>query len=300
MTATRLLHVAILLVMGAVWGLQFAMLKLASGGGHAEISLVFYAMLAGAVFFGVVVAIRGAWFPWTGRLVFFLAYIAVLGYVVPMLAVLYTGPHLSAGMITLIASLAPVVAIAIALLKRSEFVSGIRIGAVALGLAASMLVLWPELRLPDHGSLGWLGVAFVIPIMFGYQAVYISAHWPTGLDSLQIAFGEVVVAALCVLPLHLTVGDWIAYDPAWPPAQIGIAVFTVSSLLEAILYFYLVQHAGGVLVSFGSFVSLFAGILWGMTLFGERHDAVFWFAIAVTCGALALLVFDKAEHKKSA
>jgi len=298
MTGTRLLHIAILLVMGAVWGLQFAMLKLASTGGHAEITLVFYAMLADAIVFGIVVTIRKSWFPWNGRLAFFFGYIAILGYVVPMLAVLYAGPHLSAGLLTLIASLAPVVAIAIALLKQSEHVSGKRIGAVGLGLAACVLVLWPELRLPDHGSLGWLLMVFIVPFMFGYQAVYIASNWPTGLDSLQVAFGEVVIAAIFLLPLHLAAGDWVGYDPSWPPAQIGIVVFTVASLLEAILFFYLVQHAGGVLVSFGSFISLFAGILWGTALFGETHDAVFWTAIAVTCGALALLTFDKAEHRK--
>ena len=48
-------------------------------------------------------------------------------------------------------------------------------------------------------------------------------------------------------------------------------------------------------VSFGSFVSLFAGFFWGMTLLGEQHGAPVWIAIALVTLALYLVTVSRRE-----
>ncbi|MDG2481627.1 MAG: hypothetical protein P8Q36_12275, partial [Alphaproteobacteria bacterium] len=59
-------------------------------------------------------------------------------------------------------------------------------------------------------------------------------------------------------------------------------------LVEVVLYFVIIRDTGGVLVSFGMYLSLFAGIAWGVIIFAERFDALTWLAVAVLVIGLSL------------
>ena len=83
----------------------------------------------------------------------------------------------------------------------------------------------------------------------------------------------------------------------WSLAETGILVFVVSGLIEVVLYFYIIQNTGGVLVSFSFFISLFAGIAWGMVIFGEGHGIIVWSAVGILLGSLGLLCFDTFKGK---
>ena len=45
-------------------------------------------------------------------------------------------------------------------------------------------------------------------------------------------------------------------------------------------------------MSFATFVSLLAGIGWGILLFAETHAAWLWLAVAVLVGALVMVSLD--------
>jgi drug/metabolite transporter (DMT)-like permease len=282
-------HLAALLVMGSIWGLQFAMLKLAAQGGYSELTALTVALSLIAVVFVAAMALRGAFFLPSRPMVFFLIFTALLGYVLPMAVVLFAAPHIPAGVMALVASFTPLVTVTLAFLLKSEAVSGRRLLAVGLSAVSVILLLLPELRLPDAGKLEWLLIAFLVPLMFGYESIYIDQHWPTGMDTFQVVTAQVVCAAAMVLPLYLLFGEPVSFDPAWPDAQTGVAVFALIGVVEVILYFYLIKQTGGVLVSFGSIISLFAGVFWGMIIFSETHGGAIWAAILMLAVAIALL-----------
>ena len=69
-------------------------------------------------------------------------------------------------------------------------------------------------------------------------------------------------------------------------------LFVLAGLIEIVLYFYIIQHTGAVLINFGFFISLFSGIAWGMLIFDEQHGAAVWGAVAVLLGALGMLGYE--------
>jgi len=280
----------LLLVMGSAWGLEFSMLKLATQAGFPGIGILLVTLAMIAPVFWAIVAIRGRWFRPTRRILVFLLVIALLGYVLPLLAALWAAPHVPAGILTMIASFTPVVSVATAIAFRTERVSLRRFLAVALGLVAALLVLVPEADMPGFGNLGWLLVVFVVPLTYGVESVYVSVAWPEGLDPMQVAAGQSVVAFLTVLPIYLLFGEPIAFDPAWPMGQVAIGLVALCVLVEVLLYFVIIRASGGVLVNFSMYISLFAGIAWGWAIFSERHDPVVWIAVAVLVAGLALTV----------
>jgi drug/metabolite transporter (DMT)-like permease len=272
--------------MGALWGLQFAMLKLAAAGGYPDhVVLMVALLLLSLIFTGISLAV-GQPPRLSVSLMPFFVVTSLLGYVFPLLAVLFAASELSAGLLTLIACMAPVVAISLALFLRTEHVSPPRIAAVLLGVVSVAMILIPETELPNWGKSVWILAALIVPLAYGIESVYVAARWPKGLSALQAVTGETLVAALIVAPIVMIgSGPWPSAF-SWTNAEVAILVFVGAGVAESLIYFSLIQKTGGVFVNFGTFVSLFAGIAWGIVLFGEVHSAMTWAAVAVLAAAL--------------
>ena len=288
----------ILLIMGMAWGLQFAMLKLAVESGYRELNVLMVSLALIAIIYGVLLAIRRGFFRLTYQRLQFFVVIAIIGYLVPMGATLFAAPYVPAGILVLIASLAPMFTFAVALSLRTESVSRARIWAMLLGCVATALVLVPQTQLPGLGALPWMVLALLIPFCYGVESIYVAARWPAGLGVLQVGFGEAAVAAILMVPLLFIFGEPESLTIQRSTAELAIVVFVVCGVFEVFMYFYLVRTTGGVLVSFGTFISLFAGIGWGMVIFSEFHGAMVWLAVAVLVAALALVSIDTIKLKE--
>jgi len=131
-------------------------------------------------------------------------------------------------------------------------------------------------------------IALVVPLCYGIEPIYIAANWPRGFTALQAVTGETLFAAVMMMPIFLLFGDPLGSNVLWSSAELAILVFVAAGVIESLLYFYLIQKTGGVFVSFGTFISLFAGIAWGIVLFSEVHDSIVWLAVGALCLALAL------------
>ena len=282
----------LLVVMGGAWGLQFSMIKLATLNGYAEISVLFIALALISVVYVILLTFRRALFRVTRERFVFLVIISLLGYVLPLLAAVYAAPHVDAGVMTLLVSLTPVVTVATALILRTETVTIGRGAAVLTGAVAVVIVLLPEFEIPGNQVAWWMLLMLVVPLTYGVESIYVSAYWPEGLDVLQVGTGETVIALLMVLPMYLIWGDAPTSGPGIGPGEIGIVIFAISGVLDILLYFHIIQKTGGVFVSFGMFVSLFAGIVWGIVIFSEQHSYSVWGAVVLLLISLSLVLFD--------
>ncbi|MGI9316166.1 MAG: DMT family transporter [bacterium] len=277
-----------MVVMGSMWGLQFSMLKFAALSGLGEINLLMVTLVLLALVFSGYVILKGESLRYSREWVLFLFVIAFLGYVAPLGVTLFVAPHITVGALSMIACLAPVVTILLALLYRSEPVSRARKIALLLGLISVMLILWPELQLPELGSTGWMLAALGIPLAYGIEPILVDTRWPRGMTSSQLVAGEAIAAVIIILPLFLMQDDPIHFDISRSTAAWPLVVFVLAGIVETLLYFQLIKTTGGVFVSFGTFVSLIAGVTWGMLLFSERHGIYVWLAILFLLGALYL------------
>ncbi len=291
--ASRPLALGLLVIMGAMWGLQFAMLKLAASGGYSEINILILALAMLSVLFCIIMVARQQSFAMNRERLRFLLITAVLGYVVPLGMTLHVSAHIPAGILAMIGCLAPVVSVIVALALRTEAVSGQRRLALVFGLIAIVLVLWPELSLPSGGAAWWMVLMLAVPLCYGVESIYAAARWPAGWSPLQAVTGETIMALFLVAPFFALYGQPVTAVPVWTAAEWAIVVFVGAGIIESLIYFYLIRTTGGVFVSFGTFVSLFAGIGWGMALFGESHSAIIWAAVAILCVALALACFER-------
>lgn len=283
-------HTLLLFVLGASWGLQFTLLKMAANARPGELGILTLCMvlLAGADL--VTLAIRKEWFRPTVRHVRFFVISSLFGYVVPLGGVILVTEYIAAGMIVFYSeALIPVFTVAIALALRTERLTLRRLGAVACALLGVTLALWPEFAVSTGVWRGSLVIVFIFPLAYAIDGVYVAACWPEDLRPFQVVTGEAVMGASMLLPL------WLVFeDVAGPPNSMGIGewailAFVPVSYLEVYLYFHLLSTVGAVFVSFGSFVSLSAGFFWGSILLGEQQRPSVWIAVALVSVALYLI-----------
>lgn len=283
-------HAGLLFVLGATWGLQFTLLKIATESALSELGILSLCMALLAVAYLATLAAKGSWFrPRRAHLRFF-AISGFFGFVLPLGGVVLVADRLSAGLIVLYTeALIPVFTIAIALALRSERLTGRRLAAVALALVGVAFAFWPEVAGTAEARIDGLLLVFVIPLAYAIDGIYVAARWPSDLRALQVVAGEAVAGTAMLLPIWLLTGGLGELPASLGSGEWAILAFVPVSYLEVYVYFYLLRHAGAVFVSFGSFVSLFAGFFWGWTLLGETHASSVWVAVGLVALALYLI-----------
>jgi drug/metabolite transporter (DMT)-like permease len=290
----RLADLALLVVLGSAWGLQITLMKAVAVsplGASAGLGALL-ALMAGMHVLGLV-ALGGRWRP-DGPQARFLALSALTGFIVPLGAIMAAAAFAPAGLIVLLESLTPVATIVLALALGAERVSPGRAAAGVCGVAAAYVLLAGDAgpaASPDAALGG--AIALAAPLSYAANALYVARRWPAGLSVRQAAAGEVAFAAAAASPALLVWGG-VAL-PGTPPWAWGlVAAAAAAGLVQGYVYLVLLRRGSAVFATLGSFVSLGAGVAWGMALLGESHPPTFWLAGALIATALLLAVCSRA------
>ncbi len=283
-------HTGLLVVLGATWGLQFALLKIATTSALSELGILSLCMALLAAAYLATLTIRGKLYRPNPRQLRFFAISGFFGFVLPLGGIILVADRLAAGLIVLYTeALIPVFTFAIVLALRSERPSRRRLIAIALALVGVAFAFWPEVVGSTDARIEGLLLVLVVPLAYSIDAIYVAARWPSDLRALQVVSGEAVAGTAMLLPIWLLSGGLGELPSALGTGEWAILAFVPVSYLEVYLYFYLLRHAGAVFVSFGSFIALFAGFFWGWALLDETHPSTVWIAVALVALALYLI-----------
>jgi len=287
---SRLLPVLLVFVLGSLWGLHFSLIKIAS---ESEMTppLVTVLTTLGVSLIYIAISLGRRRFPRLAPAALrFYACCALLGYVLPIFIELFVARHMAAGLLTLIVSTTPVFTLVIALLSRTEPVSPRRMLGVAVGAAAAAMILLPR-AMASAAVLSWVLLAFLVPLGYGIFHNYVAHAWPAGQDTWQVGAGQMIMALAMMLPLYLIFADPLRPDfSQWQQVHWAIAAMIVFAVMEVWLYFTIIRIAGAVVVSLSNFITIAAGVIWGMLIFGEQPGLWDWICVAILMLSLVLVV----------
>lgn len=293
----RVLPVILVFILGSLWGLHFSLIKIAS---ESELSppliTVITTLGVSVVYMGIGVG-RGR-FPVIARApLSFYALCALLGYVLPIFVELFVARHMDAGLLTLVVSTTPIFTLLIALATKTERVSPRRSLGVAVGAGAAALILLPRAFTSTSAVIGWALLAFTVPVSYGIFHNYVAKSWPEGMDTWQVGCGQMVVALAMMLPLYLLFAEPLTPDfTYWRRVHWAIAAMVVFAVAEVYLYFTIIRMAGAVVVSLSNFITIAAGVIWGMLIFDEQPGWWDWTCVALLMLSLGLVI----EYRKNA
>jgi drug/metabolite transporter (DMT)-like permease len=222
----------------------------------------------------------------TGR---FYLVCAMLGYLVPYSFALFATSRVDAAVLTLIGATSPIITLCLAALTRTERMTGRRLLSIVLGAASVAILIIPQASFASDTVLAGMLAGFGVPLSYSSYHVFVSRHWPVGFDSFQVASGEALVALLIMLPVLFFFGGISVFTGGWTSGHWAILAAIGFTTLTCWLYFEIIRLGGPVFVSQANFVTVFAGVIWGMTLLGERPGTWLWVSLLFLIGSLVVL-----------
>jgi drug/metabolite transporter (DMT)-like permease len=285
----RGLLVAMLVALGAGWGVTQPLAKIAVSEGYRHFGLIFWQLAIGTAVLGALTFARGRRLPLGPAQFRAYAVVALLGTVVPNAASYQAAVHLPAGILSILLSLVPMFAFPVALALAVDRFSVPRLLGLLCGLAGVAMIVGPEAGLPDPALAVFIPLALVAPVFYALEGNYVARWGTAGLDPIQLLFGASAAGLVIVAPLALATGQFIDPRPPWGAPDAALAL---SSLVHAVVYsgyVWIIGRAGSVFAAQVSYLVTGFGVLWAMLLLGERYSGWVWAAMLMMFAGLFLV-----------
>jgi len=280
---------ALLVLMGAGWGLSIPLTKIAVSTGYQPLGLIFWEMVIAGTVLGTVVLRRGRGLRLGRAQVAMCLAVALLGTLLPGAASFKAAAHLPAGVMALVLSLVPMFAFPVALLLGNDRFQWSRFAGLFCGLAGVILLVAPQASLPEAAMVAWIPLALVAPFFYGIEGNVVSRFGTAGLNPIELLFGASVLGAVLVLPAALATGQWINPRVSWGAPELALVA---SSIIHAVVYagyVWLVGRAGAVFAAQVSYLVTGFGFMWSITLLSEAYSGWIWGAMGAMFVGLFLV-----------
>jgi drug/metabolite transporter (DMT)-like permease len=277
---------AMLIVLGAAWGMTMPLTKIAVSTGYKHFGLLFWQMAIGVVVMSAIALLRGTRLPLGMPQVRIYVLIALIGSVLPNTASYQAAVHLPSGVMSILLSMIPIWAFPIALLLTLDRFEWRRFGGLLVGMAAVLLIVLPRADMSGSIPLFWVLIGMISGLFYAFEGNFVARWGTAGLDAIQVLWGASVVGTLIALPLALGSGQWIDPRPPYGPAELAQVCSAVLHVLAYTGYVWLVGRAGPVFAVQISYLVTLFGIMWAKLVLDEAYPPVIW-------GALALMMLGR-------
>jgi drug/metabolite transporter (DMT)-like permease len=220
--------------------------------------------------------------------------IAVMGIAftaVPFIGLGYAALSITAGMMAVIQSAAPIFSAIVGWIWLREPIPPLRATGLVIGLAGVAILVWDKVGVRDDASVAIL-ITIAVTVLWGVSSNYAKVKL-TGLDPLSLATGSITVAAIVAAPFALM--TWPAQDPGLVAWLEVIFMGIASSGFGFILYFGLLRDIGPVRAISVTFLNPIVAMGSAAIYLGEPITLrmVIGCAIVLTGTALTLGLFPR-------
>jgi drug/metabolite transporter (DMT)-like permease len=275
----------LLLLLGAVWGSSFLLIKLAVET-IPPITVAAARIGIGALVLALIVMIRGRSWPHGRREWLLLFAMGVIGNAVPFSLINWGETRIDSGLTAILMSSVPLATIMLApAFVRDEPVTPGKLLGVAFGMAGVAVLIGPGVLMGAHGEL--LGEIAITGAALCYAVNGLVARRLPQMPVEVISAGCLLSATLAVLPVSLVV------DRPWQaaPSTLSLAALALLGILNTaggyLLLFRLVVRAGAGFASLNNFLVPLFGVMWGVMLLDERPSPRAFAGLVLIFGGLA-------------
>lgn len=270
---------ALLILLGALWGITQPFAKIAVSEGYRSFGIIFWQFVIGAIILAGINGVRRKGLSWAPRHVALYVIIAVIGTLLPHAASYTAAIHLPSGILSIVLSLVPMIAFPIALAIGMDQFSMTRFLGLGLGLGAIILIAAPETSLPDPSMVWWLPVAIIAPALYAVEGNFVARYGTQGLDAVQVLLGASIVGIFMAGPVALVTGQWISPLPPYGAPDFAILGSAIAHAIAYSTYVWLLGRAGAVFAAQVGYLVTGFGIFWAKLILGETYSPWVWAAM---------------------
>ncbi len=292
MPKIRILPYILIVTAGVTWGSTFSLLLIATSDGTHPLALITWEVLFSVIILAALCLVTKVT-VFNVRHLRHYTVLAVTGISVPSLLYFSAAPHLSAGILSITVSTAPLFTCAIMWMLRFEAPIAKRAFGILLGMVAILLLILPDQGLSGDDATFWVLLVVLSAVFYAVESVYISEAISDRIEIRELLCGSNIVAAMILIPLAVWMGIWT--PASWLMTQEGWAIcaMTVLSLSAYAMFFHTIKTSGPVFASQCAYIVTISGVLWGILIFSESHSLWVWLSILVMLAGLALVTPSK-------
>lgn len=285
-----LLPVVLLVLIGALWGFFYVLIKTGVNGGVTPMNYLFWFLLGAGTVLLTIGAARGSR-PRLGPA--HLAYYVRIGLIRFTLAnlIFYTVTgKLPVGVMAVVMAFTPIFTYAISLILRVDRLDALRLTGILCGFAGVLMIVLPRASLPHPALAAWVLLGFGAPLLHALAYVLLSEKSrPPDSDSIGLACGTLYAGAAMALVMALAFGEFRLLAPPFSRGELALIAHFVLAGFNFYAIFELIRIAGATYMSQSSFLAVGSGVLFGIVFFDERHSLWVWGAAALILLGLSLV-----------
>lgn len=255
--------------LSCIWGASFLFIKV-SLEGLSPTQVALGRVTAGAVVLAVAVAVTGQRMPWSWPLAGHLAFLALVGNVLPFFLFAWGEERIASGLAGILNGTTPLLTLVVAmLLLPEERASWARVVGVALGFVGVVLIVGPwraELSGDSvAGQLACLAAAACYGVTFTYTRRFVAQR---GHPSLLLAAGQLGAATL----LLWIAAPVIASDPVeLTPRVLGsiLALGALGTGIAYLLFYALIRDEAATTASMVTYLIPIVAVILGVVVLDE-------------------------------
>ncbi|HBN31485.1 MAG TPA: EamA family transporter [Rhodobacteraceae bacterium] len=285
----RWLPLAILVALGAVWGLSLPLTKIAVSTGHAPLGLVVWELVLAIFVLQLINLVRRRPFRFRAEHLKLFIFISVFGNLIPTTMWFVTSVHLPSGILAIVLSLVPMFALPVALFLRLEHFRWLRLVGVLCGAVAIVLLIGPGTSLPDPSKIWYVLLALIGPVCYGIEGNGVAKMGLKGLDSVQVLLGASIFSLIVAVPMTLVSGQWVDIFVPWGQAEYALIVTAVMTTIAYAGYVWLVGRAGSVFAAQSSYLVTGFGVMWSILILAETYSGWVWMSLILMLAGLFLV-----------
>lgn len=274
-------YTAILVVLGAGWGLTIPLTKIAVSTGFGHFGLIFWQLVIGSVLLACLSLARGKGLPFNKKTLRVYVVIALVGTLVPNSASYQAAVHIPAGIMSLLLSMIPMFAFPMAVAMGVDHYQWRRLLGLCFGLTGVLVIVMPGVSSTLQAPVFWMLIALIAGFCYAMEGNIVAKWGTAGLDAVQVLFGASIVGALGILPVTIASGQFI--DPRDLGGVAGQALI-LASVAHALVYsgyVWLVGRAGPVFTVQTSYLVTGFGLLWAKLILAEAYPPAVWAALGL-------------------
>ena len=280
---------AILLTMGAGWGLSVPLAKIATSTGHQPLGLIFWQEVVIVALMAGICGLRRKPLRLERRYWRLYVAIALCGVVLPDIVFYFASARLPAGIMAIVIASVPIFSLPIALILGNERFAWKRLAGLGFGLVGITLLIGPDASLPEHAMALFIPIALMAPLLYATEGNLVALWGTKGLDSLQVVLGASILGLIISAPLAVVTGQWINPADGFGLAEIALVGSAALHGVVYAVYVWLVGRAGSVFAAQTSYLVTGCGVLWSMLLLGERYSLWVWLALGIMLAGVAMV-----------
>ena len=269
-----------LVLMGAGWGATQPMSKIAVSTGYGHFGLVFWQLALGVVLLGMICYFRGSALDLRPRALRLYVLLAVIGTIIPNSISYQAAVHLPAGIMSLLISMIPMFAFAIALALGNDSFVWRRVAGLCFGLVGVLIIILPSVDLGQSVPVFWAALYLVTALFYAFEGNYIAKWGTEGLGPFQVMLGASLVGMIGIAPVTLLTGQFIVPDLSLPLPQLALVASSVIHVFVYSTYVWLAGRAGAVFTTQVSYMVTGFGLMWAWIILGEAYAPTLWLALA--------------------